>query len=68
MNYYCISYRLRDDPKGSKRYWEDSANSYDEALSLLSDYVVSTFYDGVPELFGVSFTVLKCDEYLSIFK
>lgn len=66
MNFYIIIYRLNSDSRNHKRYWEDFAESRDSAISALSEYCQKNFFDG--DLFSLGITILRLDEYLSIFK
>lgn len=66
MNYYCITFRLDYDHKFSKRYWEDFADSREHAVQLLVDYVRENFFPD--SLFPPKVSILRIDEYLSVFK
>lgn len=66
MNFYTITYRLNSDRRNQKRYWEDFAESRESAISALADYCQRTFFDG--DLFSPGITIIRLDEYLSIFK
>lgn len=69
MNYYYIIFRLKSDPLGSKRRWEDFANSESEAIGMLCEYVISEF--APQDVFSTPFPeiiILSKSEYLSVFK
>lgn len=66
MNYYIIIYRLDTDNRLSRRRWEDFSENRDSAVESLVSYCRDNFFSD--DLFPPKITILKIDEYLSIFK
>lgn len=65
MNYYIITFRLDSDNKFSKRRWESHADSREDAINLLTDYIRESFFPN--DLFPPKVFILRMDEYLSVF-